>query len=77
MPLPVFALPTILEKTTGMTRQEGYFPLYWDKSAGKVWIEVKLPLRHGSRTAQFIKSGFLRGLGRSSIKSGFFTFLGG
>ena len=41
---PVFllaqALPTIEEKTKGLTRLEGYFPLYRDDQQGKLWLEV-------------------------------------
>src|SRR5579883_2929560 len=31
---------TIAEKTAGTTRLPGYFPLYWDAKAGKMWLEV-------------------------------------
>jgi hypothetical protein len=35
------ALPaTIAEKTAGLKKLEGYFPLYWDEKAGKVWLEI-------------------------------------
>lgn len=34
------AIPTIAEKTRGMERKDGLFPLYWDAQAGKVWIEI-------------------------------------
>jgi len=41
---PVFllaqALPTIEEKTKGLTRLEGYFPLYRDDQQGKLWLEI-------------------------------------
>ncbi len=33
-------LPSIEEKTTGLERRDGYFPLYWDDDSGKIWLEV-------------------------------------
>lgn len=33
-------LPTIEKKTENLDRKEGYFPLYWDEDAGKIWLEV-------------------------------------
>jgi hypothetical protein len=33
-------LPTIAEKTKGMQRMEGLFPLYWDASQGRLWMEA-------------------------------------
>src|SRR5918995_2108204 len=37
---PASKLPSIEEKTTGMTRLDGYFPLYWDEANGTLWMEV-------------------------------------
>ncbi|MFT4024798.1 MAG: DUF5118 domain-containing protein, partial [Flavihumibacter sp.] len=41
---PVFSfaqpLPTIEEKTKGLTRIDGYFPLYRDDQQGKLWLEI-------------------------------------
>src|SRR5690606_10792159 len=34
------ALPTIEKKTEGMRRMDGFFPLYWDEAAGKLWLEI-------------------------------------
>ncbi|MEO8659844.1 MAG: zinc-dependent metalloprotease [Bryobacteraceae bacterium] len=35
------ALPaTMAEKTAGLKKLDGYFPLYWDEKAGKVWLEI-------------------------------------
>ena len=31
---------TIAEKTAGLTKLEGYFPLYWDAKAGKMFLEI-------------------------------------
>ncbi len=33
-------LPTIAEKTAGMTRQAGLFPFWWDAAQGKIWLEI-------------------------------------
>lgn len=30
----------IAKKTEGMTRLPGFFPIYWDAEAGKVWLEI-------------------------------------
>ncbi len=38
---PVAAqLPTIADKTRGMERQEGLFPLHLDQATGKLWMEI-------------------------------------
>ena len=33
-------IPTISEKVAGMEKFAGYFPLYWDARAGKMWLEI-------------------------------------
>src|ERR1700675_4401753 len=33
-------LPTIAEKTAGMDKLSGFFPVYWDAKAGKMWLEI-------------------------------------
>ena len=45
--LPVLAqdaedssLPTIAEKTDGMETRDGLFPVYWDATTGKLWLEI-------------------------------------
>ncbi|UCD24341.1 MAG: zinc-dependent metalloprotease [Gemmatimonadota bacterium] len=35
-------LPAIAEKTAGMERIDGFFPLYWDADAGQLWMELGL-----------------------------------
>lgn len=32
--------PTISAKTAGLRKLPGYFPLYWDDKAGKLWLEI-------------------------------------
>ncbi len=34
------SLPTIAEKTEGMTKMDGYVPVYWDAATGKLWLEI-------------------------------------
>ena len=36
----VEAIPTIEEKTSSMEKMDGFIPLYWDNSTGKLWLEV-------------------------------------
>ncbi|HEX6746281.1 MAG TPA: zinc-dependent metalloprotease [Longimicrobium sp.] len=33
-------VPSIAEKTRGMEKKDGFLPLYWDASAGKLWMEI-------------------------------------
>jgi Met-zincin/Domain of unknown function (DUF5117) len=33
-------LPSISEKTRGMERRDGFLPIYWDASTGKLWMEI-------------------------------------
>ncbi len=34
------SIPSIEDKTAGMERIDGFFPLYWDADAGELWMEV-------------------------------------
>ena len=34
------AIGTIAERTAGMKKIDGFFPLYWDESGGQLWMEV-------------------------------------
>ncbi|MDB4952364.1 MAG: extracellular metal-dependent peptidase [Gemmatimonadetes bacterium] len=34
------ALPSIEQKTRGMERRDGFLPLYWDASTGRLWLEI-------------------------------------
>src|SRR5580698_2687284 len=33
-------IPTIEERTAGMRKLDGYFPLYWDERTGNLWLEI-------------------------------------
>jgi hypothetical protein len=55
-------IPTIEEKTAGMRKLDGYFPLYWDESTGNLWLEI------GRWDADFLyASGLAAGLGSNDI----------
>ncbi len=41
-PSPAATPPTIEEKTAAMERMDGFFPIYWEESAGRIWLEVGL-----------------------------------
>src|SRR4051812_37152133 len=32
--------PSIEERTTGMQKLDGYFPVYWEERTGNLWLEV-------------------------------------
>ncbi len=34
------ATPTIAQKTAGMRALPGFFPMYWEESTGKLWLEI-------------------------------------
>ena len=55
-------LPSIEEKTAGLKKLDGYFPLYWDERTGQLWMEV-------SRldTEVLHSTGFGAGLGSNDI----------
>ena len=55
-------LPTIAEKTAGMDKRDGLFPVYWDRAAGKVWLEVPAM----DRDFLYV-NGLVAGLGSNDI----------
>jgi hypothetical protein len=54
--------PSIEEKTRGMHRLDGFFPLYWDQAAGKLWLEIP---RFGAEVLYI--TGIAAGLGSNDI----------
>jgi Met-zincin/Domain of unknown function (DUF5117) len=36
-------LPSITEKTRGMDRRDGFLPVYWESSTGRLWMEIPRP----------------------------------
>src|SRR5215510_11588722 len=55
-------MPTIGEKTAGMQKLPGYFNLYWDAKAGKLWLEID---KWG--TEFLYQSGLPAGIGSNDI----------
>ena len=54
--------PTIEERTAGLTKLDGYFPLYWDERTGALWMEVP------RFDAEFLYvTGLAAGLGSNDI----------
>jgi hypothetical protein len=37
----VHAQSSISKKTEGTTTMPGFFPIYWDAKAGKMWLEIE------------------------------------
>src|SRR5215831_8188288 len=33
-------IPSIEERTSGMTKLDGYFPVYWEERTGSLWLEI-------------------------------------
>jgi hypothetical protein len=55
-------ITTIEERTAGLKKMDGFFPLYWDEAAGRLWMEVsKLD------TEVLYSTGFGAGLGSNDI----------
>src|SRR5688572_8058169 len=34
------AIPSIADRTSGMKKVDGFFPLYWDEAGGRLFVEV-------------------------------------
>src|SRR5580658_2777778 len=56
------AATTIEERTAGMQKLDGYFPLYWDERAGTLWLEIG---RFNSEV--LLATGLAEGLGSNDI----------
>ena len=55
-------LPSIEEKTAGLKKLDGYFPLYWDERTGQLCMEIS---RFGTEVLH--STGFGAGLGSNDI----------
>jgi hypothetical protein len=56
------AIPSIAERTSGMKKFDGFFPMYWDEAGGRLFVEVpKL------NTEVLHSTGFATGLGSNDI----------
>ncbi len=54
--------PTIEQKTAGMKKLDGYFPLYWDDNTGHLWMEISR-----FNTEVLHSAGYGAGLGSNDI----------
>ncbi len=54
--------PSIEERTNGLRKLDGYFPLYWDERTGQMWLEIA---RFG--TPFLYTTGLSAGLGSNDI----------
>ena len=55
-------IPSIADRTAGMKKIDGFFPMYWDEAGGRLWVEVpKLDVEVLHST------GFATGLGSNDI----------
>ena len=55
-------LPFIEEKTAGMKKLDGFFPLYWDERSGQLWMEISR-----FNTEVLHSTGYGAGLGSNDI----------
>jgi len=56
------AIPSIADRTAGMKKIDGFFPLYWDEAGGRLFVEVpKLD------TEVLHSTGFGTGLGSNDV----------
>ena len=56
------APPSIDDRTSGMKKLDGYFPLYWDERAGSLFLEVPR-----LDTEFLMNTGLSAGLGSNDI----------
>src|SRR5713226_903905 len=54
--------PTIEERTSGLQKLDGFFPLYWEERSGTLWLEIP---RFG--TEVLYATGLSAGLGSNDI----------
>src|SRR3984957_2824707 len=59
---PAGRTPTIEERTAGMQKLDGYFPLYWDERTGNLWLEITR-----FNTDFLYTTGLAAGLGSNDI----------
>ena len=55
-------IPSIDERTSGFRKIDGFFPLYWDESGGRLWMEVPQ-----LDTEVLYSTGIAAGLGSNDI----------
>src|SRR5215813_7802699 len=55
-------IPSIEERTSGMTKLDGYFPVYWEERTGSLWLEIPR-----FDTGFLYTTGLAAGLGSNDI----------
>ena len=55
-------ITSIEERTTGLKKIDGFFPLYWDEGAGRLWLEIPR-----LETEVLYSTGLATGLGSNDI----------
>jgi Met-zincin/Domain of unknown function (DUF5117) len=55
-------ITSIEERTTGLKKIDGFFPLYWDEAAGRLWLEIPR-----LETEVLYSTGLATGLGSNDI----------
>jgi hypothetical protein len=55
-------IPTIEERTSGLKKIDGFFPLYWDEAAGRLFLEIPR-----LDTEVLYSTGLATGLGSNDI----------
>ena len=56
------AIPSIAERTEGMKKMDGFFPIYWDDAGGRLFVEIPR-----LDTEVLHSTGFATGLGSNDI----------
>jgi hypothetical protein len=59
---PAGRTPTIEERTAGLRKFDGFFPLYWDDRSGTLWLEIPR-----FETEVLLATGLSAGLGSNDI----------
>jgi len=57
-------VPSIAEKTRGLSRHDGFIPFYWDSATGRLWLEI--PVARLGPELLYI-TGAVTGLGSNDI----------
>jgi len=63
----VVSTQTIAERTKGWVRKDGYFPLYWDPRAGRIYVEVNRFSSEFLYHDQLVQGVGLAGLDRAQM----------
>src|SRR5918992_2438282 len=56
------AIPSIDDRTSGLKKMDGFFPMYWDEGSGRLFVEIPQ-----LNTEVLHSTGFATGLGSNDI----------